>query len=174
MSKRPAKPAAYTTHNLDEAAFLIVKGMRCKPSARHRVAAEFKFEDTDELERYRRMFWTIGAEVEIHSWLAVRQGLKNELRSQLTVVALKAGEHPDLPMDEVYARAMEEKSPLPMVDIKTGETYWYVDKDKLVVCHATFSSEKAIHIERRAFANIYFTKGDAEMALEKMKLQKGL
>ncbi len=47
----------YTTHNIDEATYLVMKGLKYKGQKLGIVSSNYTFEWTSQLERYRKEFW---------------------------------------------------------------------------------------------------------------------
>lgn len=145
----------YVSNNLNEAAYLVLKGLKCKSKYTGLVSATHSFEWTRTLERYRKEFWTTGSKVSIHSWLATRQEIKNELRGQAN------NEHPlsvkAQKKRRVIATLKGDGDGLPFQP-KPGEKY-YTKVDTNVF--SFIYGDRGIHLERASKGQCYKTKEEA-------------
>lgn len=131
----------YITHNLDEAAFLVSRGLKYRLTKTGCVTSTFRFDRDKMLERYRREFWSRGAKVNIHTWLAVRGALKNELSGQSVCIKEKGRQ-------EVYR----------------GGFYYFIDEDRNIQ-REIWGFKNPTHQARLDSGNFYKTKEAATKAL---------
>lgn len=153
------KVKKYITHNLNEATYLILKGFKYKSKAITGSSATFTFTYDPVVERYRKEFWTNGCRVNVHSWLSVRQALKDELRSQLMNETISS--------TEKQLRKIVRKSGGTVVkpesfQPKIGQTYWLCIGGTLL--SSTFSEKGHTHKERAEQGMCYRTKDEALLA----------
>lgn len=153
----------YVTHNLDESAFLCLNGFKCTQKTIDTTSAKFFFVHTPAMERTRKIFWTKGAKVNLHSWLAMRQGLKNELKGQLKVDGRARATYKEplvaavtLPDDDVLTIPVSNQVPfMPKIAQK-----YFVVLDKGVITSYVYG-HRPIHKNRADAAKCYRTKPEA-------------
>lgn len=129
-----SKERRYKTTNIDEATFLALKGHVPISRGVGERAAMFSFPTSGQFNEHLKMFWSKSAQINLHSWLAVRQTLKN-LTSSQQLVHLATTDH-----------------------AKFGQSYYYLEGG--TVQHAIYGKPK-VHEERYKNGNFYLKKEDA-------------
>ena len=143
----------YITHNLDEATYLILKGLQYSIKYNASISATFTF-DAYYAEPHRKEFYSSSCPVNIHSWLAIRQSLKNELKSQQYI-----------PIEIKNPHKIEYKAEFkyePFIP-KQGELYWFID-DIGTIGQATFGT-LPIHSDRAKDGRCFKSKLQAQVYL---------
>lgn len=144
---------SYKTHNLDEAAYLMLRGFRCESHSKTKTSAEFIFKDAG-IDSYIKDFWTRGSLIELHSWLAVRQALKNEIKAQLYVQEMNH-------LTETRGTVKDFLEDPTAYEPKTGEAYFYVLNGS--VFHALYGNSPAHELRVRS-GNCFKTRNAALIA----------
>lgn len=132
------KTTKYKTKSLDEAAFLSLKGHIPEIKVIGDRVSLFTFNVNKRLPDHLQAFWTKSAQINLHSWLAVRQNIKH-----LCIAEDKAEDSIELGLD-------------------SGSAYWYIANG--LVLHAIYG-KNIIHKQRKLANNFYKTKVEAELAL---------
>ena len=137
----------YKTHNLDEAVFLILKGLKYKIGYYDPITAEFSFESSSIQERYRKEFYTKCGKINIQSWLSVRTQVKHECKA-LGRIPKKVKK-----TRVVKTNATDKKLPA------LSSSYYFLD-DRGTPTHAVYGT-KLEHRERFDKGNYFLTKEEA-------------
>ncbi len=151
----------YITHNLNEATYLAMKGLKYKSRCTGAVSSVFSFEHDSLTERYRREFWTKGCRIDIHSWIALRTAIKDELRGQI--------KHNETENNNVLGQVTPSKGGVyhkpDSFQPKNGEKYWITVAGNAV---ANLYGDKDIHKNRADAGMCYHTRDEALLA-DKLK-----
>ena len=137
----------YDTHNLDEAAYLVLQGYPFTVTRTGPISALFSFETDESFNEVRAKFWRGEATVQLHGWLATRTALKNECAGQ--ALSARSIASPSLVPAECEAEAV----------VRTGFPYWYRDGN---TTKSEKFGDKPLHKSRWAEGNFYRTKADAQ------------
>ncbi|MGC2455803.1 MAG: DUF5659 domain-containing protein [Pseudolabrys sp.] len=138
----------YDTNNIDEAAYLALQGYHFTVTRTGPISALFSFEKDERFSEVRSKFWKGEVSVQLHSWLATRNALKNECAGQ----ALSAKRVPSPSL--VPAKHATEAI------VTTGDPYWYHDGN--TIKRALFGN-RSPHTSRLADGNFYLTSEDAKL-----------
>lgn len=141
----------YITHNIDEAAYLILHGLSYKVAPIDWYSATFTFSHTPKMERYRKEFYGVGGNVNIHQWLAVRAAVKTESRSICKIPKVK-------PKDKTIVGTVNSNGSFPYVGCK----YFYVFEDQVI---NNIYGTKDIHKLRLKEGNVFKTEAEARTYL---------
>lgn len=131
----------YVTHNLDEAAYLVLHGLKYRGEKLGVVSSSYSFVWDAYMEKCRKEFWGKGAKVNLHSWLAVRSGLKNEMRTR--------------PMLETTHKTKK----VARRHLANGSLYYYVQDGQ--VLREAWGGKNPIHQGRFDAGNVFFTREEA-------------
>jgi hypothetical protein len=138
----------YDTNNIDEAAYLALRGYHFAVTRTGPISALYSFEIDEHFNEVRAKFWKGEATVQLHSWLATRAALKNECAGQ--ALSLKRASSPPLvPADHETAAA-----------VRTGQVYWFYDGDTI---KGEMFGNGSLHTSRLAAGNFYLTREDAKI-----------
>lgn len=141
----------YTTNNLDEAAYLVLKGHDFKLKGKSWTNTDFTFEVNKTLIKHKRAFWSNHAtQVYLAQWLLVRTQLKYASRSQIIKPLKKK-------IDKDTINKMEYIWP------ESGDPYWFTTGNR--VASSVFGRKNVAHTYRKAMGNCYRTKSQAQKAL---------
>ena len=154
----------YMTCNLDEAAYLAMNGLKCKPRCIDMLSAKFYFEGSAKQERLRKQFWATTPKINLHSWLAMRQGIKNELKAQLKIESKVSLQKVTVTKDMLVEPGITNAAPYqPVIN---GKYYVVVAKGQVV---SYLFGKKPIHQERVDKGLTYQTRKEAMEASLKIK-----
>lgn len=159
-----AKVGKYKTFNLNEATYLVLKGFRYGLDATMMNASCFVFDDTEELEKARKEFWTSGCKVNIHTWIGLRQEIKNSLKSQVSLEISQPllKRHKRIAQRAKNATEVDVNKPISTYTPNDGDAYWYASNG--IVCHAIAGAHN-MHKRRQQENNCFKTKEEAEIYL---------
>ena len=138
----------YDTNNIDEAAYLALQGYHFTVTRTGPISALFSFEKDERFSEVRSKFWKGEVSVQLHSWLATRNALKNECAGQ--ALSVKRVPSPSL------VPAKHETAAI----VTTGHAYWYHDGN--TIKRALFGN-RSLHTSRLADGNFYLTSEDAKL-----------
>ncbi len=145
----------YTSHNIDEAVYLAMKGLTYSAAFTSSNSGRYIFPHTDELEAARKEFWTDGCKVYIHSWIALRQAMKHELKSQIRSMHVDTGIGMMASLTDPSLTA-----PIPFKP-KAGDQYWVTVAGN-PVCN--IYGDKPGHQQRSSQNICYHTRDEALLA----------
>ena len=123
----------YKTTILDEATFLAMKGHQFKSKRTGIKNSEWSFDNSPELEKIRKQFWSGNMVVSLNKWLMIRQQVKFNQMSQ----------------------DIEKEAPKLSIN-----KYFYVNKEHMSIMEATLGSSIA-HKNRFREGNFFLTKPEA-------------
>lgn len=145
----------YRTHNLDETAFLVIKGFTPKIKAIDGVSSEFVFEMSPTLKRTVKDFYATSQKVIIHTWLATRQMIKKDTQTSLKLQIRMGTNRRKLPPSPIVLAIETANTFHP----KVGDTYYYVDVNRQIINNVFMATR--IHQNRSLSNRCFRTKEEA-------------